>query len=238
MDISEDLLSSIRTDFEKSYNENEQVQICFERLTEGTATYQDAAVFSNSVGNMLSEAYLANITAENLPNETLYYNICKKVLEPTLTENFDRVTSYTANVQTGLNKALGMGLKGIKAKLDKNMIVNLIDKITDSPLLSDILWLFDAPVKNFVDSTVDKTLKANIDFQARSGLEPIIKRTAEIGECAWCSKLEGTYRYSETPADVYRRHDRCRCVVEYIGEGRNELVHGNQVGKMRKKSRA
>ena len=60
---------------------------------------------------------------------------------------------------------------------------------------------------------------------ALAGLRPRVIRTAESHCCKWCSALAGTYDYPRVPKDVYRRHERCRCRVEYDpGEGRRQNV--------------
>lgn len=48
-------------------------------------------------------------------------------------------------------------------------------------------------------------------------MTPIIKRTGGFKCCKWCSKLYGIYKYpNEVPKDVYKRHEGCTCMVEYI----------------------
>ena len=80
-------------------------------------------------------------------------------------------------------------------------------------------------MKTFVRKAVDDTLKANVEFQGKAGLRPRVVRTAESRCCKWCTALAGSYDYPHVPKDVYRRHQRCRCRVEYDpGEGRRQNV--------------
>ena len=48
--------------------------------------------------------------------------------------------------------------------------------------------------------------------------------------CDWCKSLAGTYSYpNNVPNDVYRRHQRCRCTVDYMpGDGKIQNVHTKQ----------
>lgn len=48
--------------------------------------------------------------------------------------------------------------------------------------------------------------------------------------CEWCRNLAGSYTYPDgVPHDVYRRHQRCRCAVDYNpGNGKNQNVHSKQ----------
>ena len=45
--------------------------------------------------------------------------------------------------------------------------------------------------------------------------------------CKRCSSLAGVYEYPDVPEDVYRRHENCRCTVEYDpGDGKKlQNVH-------------
>ena len=71
------------------------------------------------------------------------------------------------------------------------------------------------PIVTFSQSVVDDTLKKNIDFQAKAGLKPKIVRKLVGKACDWCRNLAGSYDYPKVPSDVYHRHERCRCTVEY-----------------------
>ncbi|MBO4861480.1 MAG: hypothetical protein J5535_01100, partial [Firmicutes bacterium] len=69
----------------------------------------------------------------------------------------------------------------------------------------------------------------NADFHYKTGLSPKIVRTAEAKCCDWCASLEGEYDYPLEDTEVYRRHDNCRCIVEYKpGDGRKQDVHTKQ----------
>ena len=46
--------------------------------------------------------------------------------------------------------------------------------------------------------------------------------------CKWCGRLVGTYDYAtvrNTGNDVFRRHEHCRCTVEFITNGKKQNVH-------------
>ena len=62
---------------------------------------------------------------------------------------------------------------------------------------------------------VDDAVKANAEFHYDAGLKPVITRRLGGDACAWCRNLAGSYEYHSEPEDVYRRHERCRCTVEY-----------------------
>jgi len=70
----------------------------------------------------------------------------------------------------------------------------------------------------------------NAEFHYKSGMSPKIIRK-ETGKCCkWCKNLVGTYRYPDVPKDVYRRHQNCRCTVEYIPKkGVRQDVHTKKI---------
>ena len=109
--------------------------------------------------------------------------------------------------------------------LDTDAVDGLLNKVSTAKQFADVAWALDEPVRTFSRMVVDDTLKRNVDFQGKAGLRPRVIRTAESHCCKWCSALAGTYDYPRVPKDVYRRHERCRCRVEYDpGEGRRQNV--------------
>jgi hypothetical protein len=59
-----------------------------------------------------------------------------------------------------------------------------------------------------------------------------VVRRAEYKACEWCRDLEGSYKPSEAEAlGVYRRHDNCRCTVEYVVNKQRTTVHSGTEGR-------
>lgn len=78
----------------------------------------------------------------------------------------------------------------------------------------------------FTQSIVDDSIQKNIEFQSKAGLRPRITRTLVGKGCEWCRNLAGTYQYpDDVPEEVYHRHERCRCIVNYHpGDGKRQDV--------------
>lgn len=94
--------------------------------------------------------------------------------------------------------------------------------------------MLDEPVVNFTQSVEDDSVKKNAEFKYQSGFSPKIRRTATDKCCKWCDRLVGTYDYAvvrNTGNDVFRRHKRCRCTVEFITNGKRQNVHTKKWGK-------
>jgi hypothetical protein len=225
-DIVPELLELIEKEFdEKTYN-SEVLKKAIQALQDKKATYKDAHEFAIEVGEILSEVLNKNITAEILPDGRMYFNIADRILNPTMSKDYELISGYVADVQTELNRVAGLRLKGQKPELNQSRIDGIIERLSNEEDFEKIKWVLDEPIINFSQAIVDDTVKANIDFQAKAGLKPKIKRVVVGNCCDWCRQIEGIYDYGDEPSDIYKRHRYCRCRVEYNpGDGRIQDTH-------------
>lgn len=194
------------------------------KVEAGTATYIDVEDYAYHAGKSLSKSLQNYITEDILPNGHVPQNVAEKVLIPTLRENHNMVSGVTEQVQTSLNQQAGIGLKAQTVEFDEEMAEGLVHKLTNGAF-KDTKWVLGAPVVANSQSVVDRILKKNVEFQAKVGLRPKIIREAESHCCPWCESLEGTYEYGNEPKDIYRRHDNCRCTVDFKpGDGMRQNV--------------
>ena len=188
-------------------------------------TYADAAEYAELVGNALAQAFCRCLTADALPEGRLFWNLADRVVRPLLEEGGSLAAAAAMQGQQALNRQAGLGLAPQQAPLDQEALEGLLNKLADAPQIQNVAWVLEEPVKTFVRKAVDDTLQANVEFQGKAGLRPRVVRTAESHCCKWCAALAGAYDYPHVPKDVYRRHERCRCRVEYDpGEGRRQNV--------------
>lgn len=132
-------------------------------------------------------------------------------------------------MQQQLNEAAGIGIKAQSVPLDQDRVDGILNRLAAAEQYDSVAWLLDEPVILFSRSVVDESVRRNAEFQGEAGLSPRIIRRAESHCCEWCARLAGTYTYPDVPRDVYRRHDFCRCVVEYDpGDGKGQDVHTKQ----------
>ena len=214
-DIAPELLERIRADFRALLGDAKPA----------ADTYAAAADYAELVGNALAEAFRRNLTADALPEGRLYWNIADRVVRPMLEEEHLLVADASAAVQQALNRQANLGIAPQRAVLNTDAVNGLLNKVSMAEQFKDVAWALDEPVRTFSRMVVDDTLKRNVDFQGKAGLRPRVIRTAESHCCKWCSALAGTYDYPHVPKDVYRRHERCRCRVEYDpGSGRRQNV--------------
>lgn len=189
-------------------------------------TWKAAEEYAQRIGSALAEAFGSELSSAVLPDGRMYWNIADRVVRPMLEEDHRLVSDVAAQVQQALNEAAGIGLKAQTVPVNQDRIDGILNKLCEALRYDDVAWVLGEPVINFSQSVVDETIQANVDFQGRAGLQPRVVRTVVDGYCKWCSDLAGTYDYPDVPKDVYRRHERCRCLVEYDpGSGRRQNVH-------------
>lgn len=225
-DIAPGLLLRIRSDFQKRMEESKEIQVLYQKIQSGSATYADASDYAYQIGQALSQAFGENLGSAVLPDGRMYYNIADRILRPLLEEDYSIVAKAAQMVQQALNQQAGIGITAQTAAVNLDRIQGIVDKVSNAEVFDDVAWVLDEPVKNFSMNVVDETIRQNVNFQGRSGLHPKVIRKAERKCCSWCSNLAGEYEYPDVPEDVYRRHENCRCTVEYDpGSGRRQNIY-------------
>lgn len=223
-DVVPELLDEIQKDFDRQFRSNSIVIDIYGKIRSRVATYKEANEFSIQCGEMLARSINKYVTADVLPEGRMWYNIATRILTPTLRNNYSLITDVTDAAQSIFNEKNGIGFKPITPAFNTNRLNGLIDKVSNAENYDDVAWVMDEPIVNFSQSIVDQAIKDNAEFQYKSGMTPKIRRTVVGGCCEWCQRLAGTYNYPYVPTDVYRKHNRCRCTVEYISVDKRENV--------------
>lgn len=223
-DIAPGLLEKITAEFKRAVSKDEKL------LALRTATdYEGANAYALRCGELLSQILRENISAGILPDGRMYFNIARKILNPILKIDHSTIADVCEDVQTELNRLAGIGIKAQRPKVNQDRIDGLINKISNAEDFRDVDWLLGEPIKNFSQSTVDDSVKENIDFQSKAGLMPRVIRTVKGNCCEWCQNIAGSYLADEAPAEVYMRHENCRCTVSYDGTALR--AYANRKGK-------
>lgn len=226
-DIVPELLEKTEKEFKNKTKKSEIVKKKILALKDGKVTHLDSNEFAIEVGKILSEAFTSEIRGDVLPDNKMYYNIAKRLIEPNMKNSFDIVSDYSRDVQEVLNKKSNISINAIKADLNQNRIDGIVNKISGYNTFEEGKWLLEEPIINFTQAIVDDIIKTNAEFQYKAGLSPKIVRKEAGGCCDWCKELAGVYEYPDVPEDVYRRHQRCRCTLDHLpGAGKkHDLWH-------------
>lgn len=228
-DIVPELLKKIQNDFRSMFDKSNMIPGLYAKVREGSATYKEANDFAIQVGDILATAYKNNLSSDVLPDGKMYYNIAQRILNPTMQNNYKLITDVTDQVQESLNKAANIGIKPIAPKLNQDRIDGIVNRVSSAEFFDDVAWILDEPTKNFSQSIVDDAIRVNAEFHGKAGMSPKIVRKLAGGCCDWCREVAGTYSYPDVPKDVYRRHQRCRCTVDYNpGNGKIQNVHSKE----------
>ena len=159
----------------------------------------------------------------------LDYDIASRISSSVPGNAHSLISGFAADVQYSANSKAGVGIKVQPAKLDQERIDGIVNIVSGKHRYDDIAYMLDEPVITFGQAVVDETLRKNIEFQGKSGKSPKVIRRATGKPCRWCAAIAGTYTYPDVPKDVFRRHQRCRCIVEYDpGTGRRQNVHSKE----------
>ena len=225
-DIVPSLLKKIKSEFEDARLDSEVLKDLLSKLHHSKASYLDANQYAIEIGEILSKALGASLTNETLPDGKMYYNIAQRVLTDVLGRNHELVSDYAEQVQKNLNSEAKIGLAAQVPEINQDRIDGLVNRLASEESFDDVKWLLDDPIVNFSQSIVDDWIRKNVEFHHKVGLSPKIVRRVVGHPCKWCKSLEGTYNYPEVPKDIYRRHDKCRCTVDYHpGNGKKQNVH-------------
>ena len=228
-DIVPAIFEKIEKTFKLKTKESKIIKKKLKALKDKRATYQDANDFAIELGDILASAFSSNISAEDLPDGKMYYNIAKRLIEPNMIRNHDLVSEYSKEVQSILNKQANISIQAQKADLNGDRIDKLVNKISEYDSFEQGKWLLNEPIKNFTQAIVDDTIKKNADLHYKAGLRPKIIRREKGNCCDWCKEIVGIYSYPDVPEDIYKRHRYCRCTVDYYpGNGKKQNVWSKQ----------
>ncbi|MBF9651486.1 MULTISPECIES: polymorphic toxin type 50 domain-containing protein [Streptococcus] len=214
-DIVPSLLKKIKSEFEGARLDSEVLKDLLSKLHHSKASYLDANQYAIEIGEILSKALGASLTNETLPDGKMYYNIAQRVLTDVLGRNHELVSDYTEQIQKNLNSEAKIGLTAQVPELNQDRIDGLVNRLASEESFDDVKWLLDDPIVNFSQSIVDDSIRKNAEFHHKVGLHPTIERNSTGHCCDWCQSLVGKYLYGTEPSGFYRRHQRCRCTIDY-----------------------
>lgn len=221
-DIREPLIEAIRND--------RKAQQLYELIQSGAGTYNTASEYAIRVGECL-----ARILRQNAPFESIAEWDLENLIPQALGLDHEYVVQACEQVQLALNADAGLGINYVSPKFDGNRAYGIVAELRDNPEFVNIERTFYDQLVNFSQNVVDESIRSNATVLSNAGVQSKVVRHTEAGACAWCRAVAGTYDYADvrrTGNDVWRRHENCRCTIDFITE-RNGSEYRERVNNYR-----
>ena len=215
-DIREPLIEAIR-------NDRKATQL-YELIQNKTGTYNTASEYAIRVGECL-----AKTLRQNAPFESIAEWDLENLIPQALGLDHGHVVQACEQVQLTLNADAGLGINYVPPMFDGNRAYGLVAELRDNPEFVNIERTFYDQLVNFSQNVVDESIRTNATVLSNAGVQSKIVRHPEVGACAWCRAVAGTYEYADvrrTRSDVWRRHENCRCTIDFITERNGSEYRG------------
>ena len=206
----------IAQEFKNKVDSDPKVQQYLKTIRSGNGTYVTANKLAVRVGEDRGKVLKMHEPIDGI-SEWDYVDLIPKAL------GLDQqmVVDACREVQEGMNKKAGLGIKYKEPAFNMDRVNGLITELADNPEFTNISKSFYDQLVNFSESIVDDSIRDNAGVLFRAGIRTMVIRQAEFGGCRWCQDVAGSYDYNdvkETGNDVWRRHENCRCTIDYITE--------------------
>ena len=215
-DIREPLTEAIQ-------NDRKATQL-YALIQSGTGTYNTASEYAIRVGECL-----ARILRQNAPFESIAEWDLENLIPQALGLDHEHVVQVCEQVQLTLNADAGLGINYVPPMFDGNRAYGLVAELRDNPEFVNIERTFYDQLVNFSQNVVDESIRVNANVLSNAGVQSKIVRHPEVGACAWCRAVAGTYEYADvrrTRSDVWRRHENCRCTIDFVTERNGSEYRG------------
>ena len=138
-DVLPGILKEVQERFERDFGKSEIIRNAFAALKAKKATYKTANEFAIEIGEILSKALGASVSADKLPDGKMYYNIAQRVLTDVLGRNYELVSDYAEQVQKNLNSEAKIGLAAQVPELNQDRIDGLVNRLASEESFDDVI---------------------------------------------------------------------------------------------------
>lgn len=222
----------IKKEFIDTVNNDKTCQRLYKAIKDGNASYKTTSQLAARIGEDLGK-----VLKRYAPTTSIDEWDLDDLLPKSLGLDHSMVTTACKQVQEQMNKDAGYNLKFQEPKFDWDRVQGMITELRDhAETFSDIEKSFWDQLANFSQSIVDDSIRENANLMFRSGIRTLVVRQMDGGACKWCEALAGTYDYNEvrdTGNDVWRRHENCRCTIDFVTE-RNSSLYTERVNNQKK----
>lgn len=182
-----------------------------EKKADFNDTFQYAKILSHTLGNELSDEILTLEDPEIITAELLR-------------SSYEDINSVCADVQKALDERISVNLKPQKSAFPAERVRQFAHSLIDPTVSESVIKRRARTGTTTISMSFhDDYISENAKFRQKLGLDCYITR---IGShcCEWCTAVSGKYAFGEQPADIFRRHDNCDCVIIYD----NKVLRGKQ----------
>lgn len=218
----------IKQEFQDSVNADKRCQELYRKIRSGDATYATVNKLAARVGDILGEVLMRHAPTQNIDEWDL-----DDLIPGSLGLDHNIISTACKQMQEKMNKDAGLGIKPKEPKFNWDRTQGIIDELRKHPdTFGDIEKSFQDQLVNFSQNIVSDSIRDNAQLLARAGIKTMVIRQPDAKACEWCRAVAGTYDYADvkdTGNDVWRRHENCRCTIDYITE-RNGSMYRERTG--------
>lgn len=223
-DIAPELYDEIQKQYRQMVKSDKKLISLAHKIRQGKGTQADLDVITKGLGRHLSDAMRTVLTADNLPDGKMYWNIAEKTIKPGLENIYHLVNHYasmtqrTADVEHGVNLAIQAGLD------PSRHIRQVMEYAVNSASGTELDNALNEPVKTAAHKFLDDFKRRNAEIRNGAGVIQYVVREYDgvglkKGPCNWCLERAGVWTYEEAKANgVFERHDGCGCTID-VGYG-------------------
>ncbi len=221
----------IKKEFMDTVNNDKTCQRLYKQIRSGDASYKTGSQLAARIGEDLGK-----VLKKYAPQTTVYEWDLDDLLPKSLGLDHSMVASACEQIQEKMNRDAGLGIKPKEPRFDWDRVQGMITELKDhADTFSDIEKSFWDQLANFSQSIVDESIRENANLMFNAGIRTLVVRQPEAGACKWCEAQAGSYDYNEvrdTGNDVWRRHENCRCTIDFVTE-RNSSLYTERVNNFK-----
>ena len=205
----QEFYQKLLAELEKAADADKQLSALLEKIQSGEASFADSAAywqkFSALIGSVLSQNAAAPGSGLN---EEVSYLMLKN--------GHMRAFEIMSMVQKALDEKQNLHIEPQKPKFPDERARHAAHSLEDTTVSEEVIRRrAENAIANIANTFHDDYVQENAKFRNNAGLKTYITRTTTGKCCAWCTQIAGRYEYGRHPADVFRRHDHCDCIVTY-----------------------
>lgn len=192
------------------------------KIESGKGTFADSFAYSDRAGKLLGDIF-----SRRLPDIPLEEReaLCVELLRDRYTD----INELCDRVQKALDEAQGLHLAPQHAPFNGERAHQIGSSLRDLSKHVEILQRrAESAPATATRAMHDDRMKAESKFRSRAGLKCTVNRVAASECCEWCDRVAGKYEYDDTPDDLWRRHDNCKCSIVYGTRRNRQVLRGTE----------